>query len=62
MKLIKDGIAKTIPTHLAAEYKVQGWQEILPDVPEAETEAENATEADAPEAEKPKRGRSKKEA
>lgn len=58
MMLIKEGIARTIPAHLAAEYKAQGWREILPD--EAKTEAENATEPDAPEAEKPKRGRSKK--
>lgn len=60
MMLIKEGIARTIPARLIAEYKAQGWREILPDAPEAETEAENAAEADAQEAEKPKRGRSKK--
>lgn len=56
MKLIKDGIAKTIPDAKAEEYKAAGWAELMAKKPEAMPE---------PAPEKPAKkssGRGKKEA
>lgn len=63
MKLIKEGVAKTIPAHLEAEYKAQGWRPVGNIVvdPGIIGEPGPVGEAGMPEKPKPK-SRSKKEA
>lgn len=50
MKMIKEGIAKTIPESLVEDYRAAGWDEVKAPAPESPVELERPEE-------KPKRGR-----